>query len=75
MSTRNESWPWIEGRTSNRTVDGFATYVSDPSKFGNNVMPKFRELGKENLTRLGTFLQASGTCRPPTSACPLKGTK
>ena len=61
------------GQTSNRGVDGFATYVSDPSKFGNNVMPKFggpSGLGAANLKRLGTFLQSSGTCNPPSSNCP-----
>jgi menaquinol-cytochrome c reductase cytochrome b/c subunit len=50
------------GRTSNRGVQGFADYVADPSKFGNNVMPKFggpAGLGDENLRKLGEFLQAS----------------
>ena len=50
------------GKTSNRGVQGFADYVADPSKFGNNVMPKFggpTGLGDENLQRLGEFLQAS----------------
>jgi quinol---cytochrome c reductase cytochrome c subunit, bacillus type len=47
------------GKTSNRGVEGFATYVSDPSKFGNNVMPKFADLGQDNLNKIGAFLQAS----------------
>jgi menaquinol-cytochrome c reductase cytochrome b/c subunit len=47
------------GRTSNRGVAGFATYVSDPSAFGNNVMPKFADLGQDNLSKLGAFLEAS----------------
>jgi mono/diheme cytochrome c family protein len=47
------------GKTSNRGVAGFAEYVADPSKFGNNVMPKFKDLGDANLTRLGAFLEAS----------------
>jgi quinol---cytochrome c reductase cytochrome c subunit, bacillus type len=47
------------GATSNRGVQGFADYVADPSKFGNNVMPKFESLGEENLRNLGEFLQAS----------------
>jgi menaquinol-cytochrome c reductase cytochrome b/c subunit len=47
------------GKTSNRGVQGFATYVSDPSKFGNNVMPKWSDLGKDNLLKLGAFLEAS----------------
>jgi menaquinol-cytochrome c reductase cytochrome b/c subunit len=61
------------GKTSNRGVDGFAQYVADPSKFGNNVMPKFADLGKANLTRVGTFLQSSGTCKPKQATCPAPG--
>ena len=37
----------------------FATYVTDPSKFGNNVMPKFASLGQTKLRQLGEFLSAS----------------
>jgi menaquinol-cytochrome c reductase cytochrome b/c subunit len=37
----------------------FSNYVSDPSKFGNNVMPKFGSLGDEKLKQLGEFLNAS----------------
>jgi menaquinol-cytochrome c reductase cytochrome b/c subunit len=40
-------------------VQGFADYVADPSKFGNNVMPKFASLGEDKLTQLGEFLNAS----------------
>ena len=47
------------GRTSKRGVDGFANYVSDPSQFGNNVMPPYGDLGDENLQRIGTFLKES----------------
>ena len=47
------------GKISNRGVQGFATYVSDPSKFGNNVMPKWADLGRDNLLKLGAFLEAS----------------
>ena len=47
------------GKTSNRGVQGFATYVKDPSKFGNNVMPKWGDLGQDNLLKLGAFLEAS----------------
>ena len=61
------------GKTSNRGVAGFADYVSDPSKFGNNVMPQFRDLGADNLRKLGTFLQSSGTCSPKTNTCPAAG--
>jgi len=58
------------GKTSNRGAAGFADYVSDPSKFGNTVMPKFGDLGAANLAQLGAFLQSSGTCNPKTDACP-----
>jgi menaquinol-cytochrome c reductase cytochrome b/c subunit len=58
------------GKTSNRGVAGFADYVADPSKFGNNVMPHFADLGADNLRRVGTFLQSSGTCNPKTATCP-----
>jgi len=61
------------GKTSNRGVAGFADYVSDPSKFGNNVMPHFQDLGADNLRKLGTFLQSSGTCSPKTDTCPPAG--
>jgi hypothetical protein len=64
------------GKTSNRGVEGFVTYVADPSKFGNSVMPKFGGpdgLEDENLRLLGIFLQASGTCEPPSDACPSAG--
>jgi mono/diheme cytochrome c family protein len=47
------------GKKSNRGVAGFAQYVADPSKFGNNKMPKFADLGKDNLLKLGAFLEAS----------------
>jgi quinol---cytochrome c reductase cytochrome c subunit, bacillus type len=37
----------------------FSQYVSDPSKYGNNVMPKFASLGQQKLKQLGEFLGAS----------------
>ena len=40
-------------------VQGFATYIADPSKFGNTVMPKFASLGQAKLKQLGEFLNAS----------------
>ena len=46
---------------------------SNPSKFGNNVMPQFVDLGADNLRKLGTFLQSSGTCSPKSSNCPAAG--
>jgi quinol---cytochrome c reductase cytochrome c subunit, bacillus type len=45
--------------SSGRNLEGFVAYVSDPSQFGNNVMPKFGQLGQQNLQALATFLLAS----------------
>jgi mono/diheme cytochrome c family protein len=42
-----------------KTADYFVDYVSDPSAFGNPVMPKFEELGQENLRNVAAFLVAS----------------
>src|SRR3954465_5530338 len=39
--------------------DFFSKYIADPSKFGNNVMPKFGSLGEQKLHQLGVFLSAS----------------
>ena len=47
------------GRQNRRTVEGYANYISNPSKFGNTVMPRYAELGRRNLLALGAFLQAS----------------
>jgi ubiquinol-cytochrome c reductase cytochrome b subunit/menaquinol-cytochrome c reductase cytochrome b/c subunit len=42
-----------------RGAQGFADYVAQPSKFGNNVMPPFADIGADNLAALGEFLNAS----------------
>ena len=42
-----------------QNATALAEYVADPSKFGNNVMPKFASLGEEKLKQLGEFLAAS----------------
>ena len=44
---------------TNRGVQFFKDYVSNPSQFGNNVMIGYSYLGDENLTNLATFLDAS----------------
>jgi hypothetical protein len=49
---------------SNQGADFFARYVSDPSKFGNNVMPKFGASAggtftDKQLLQIGEFLNAS----------------
>jgi menaquinol-cytochrome c reductase cytochrome b/c subunit len=40
-------------------VDFFASYVANPRKYGNTVMPVFESLGKTSLHELGVFLNAS----------------
>ena len=47
------------GKDSSRGVAGFAAYVADPSKFGDDVMPTFKALGRTHLMELGEFLDAS----------------
>jgi cytochrome c5 len=47
------------GKQSPRSVEGYANYISDPSRFGNEVMPKFAGMSRGNLLALGAFLQAS----------------
>jgi menaquinol-cytochrome c reductase cytochrome b/c subunit len=42
-----------------QNADFFMRYVANPSEFGNNVMPRFEQLGEENLQKLAAFLVAS----------------
>jgi hypothetical protein len=51
------------GRQSDRSAGQFADYVADPSRFGNNVMPRFADLGRPHLLELGAFLAASRDAR------------
>jgi mono/diheme cytochrome c family protein len=44
---------------SGQGPDFFSKYVADPSKYGNNVMPKFGSLGQQKLHQLGVFLSES----------------
>ena len=44
--------------TKGHTKDFFMSYIRDPSKFGNNVMPKFG-FDDQQLSQLAAFLQAS----------------
>src|ERR687888_52714 len=47
------------GKQSGTNAAFFKRYVSDPSQFGNTVMPKFASLGDQNLQALSEFLAAS----------------
>src|SRR6266568_1957304 len=40
-------------------VQGLESYVADPSKFGNTVMPKFASLGGKTVHQIAVFLDAS----------------
>jgi menaquinol-cytochrome c reductase cytochrome b/c subunit len=44
---------------SDRGIEFFKSYVSNPAQYGNNVMIAYAYLGDENLTNLATFLDAS----------------
>jgi menaquinol-cytochrome c reductase cytochrome b/c subunit len=44
---------------TDRGIDFFKSYVSNPAQYGNNVMISYSYLGDENLTNLATFLDAS----------------
>ena len=39
--------------------EAFAEYISNPSEFGNDIMPRYAGLGEERLMQLGEFLAAS----------------
>jgi menaquinol-cytochrome c reductase cytochrome b/c subunit len=47
------------GAQPGKTVDYLTRYISDPSQFGNNVMPKFESLGEERVRQIAEFLAAS----------------
>jgi mono/diheme cytochrome c family protein len=47
------------GRKSPHTEADYARYVANPAKYGNDVMPSFKSLGRTNLLKLGAFLAAS----------------
>jgi menaquinol-cytochrome c reductase cytochrome b/c subunit len=44
----------------NQGAQFFSSYVADPSKFGNRVMPRFGNLGSaQNIRNIGVFLSVS----------------
>ena len=45
--------------TKGKGVQGLQSYIADPSKFGNTVMPKFASLGNTTLHQIAVFLDAS----------------
>src|SRR5512132_3841933 len=51
--------PDLSAEGTRKTVEQLQAYIADPSKFGNNVMPKFGSLGPVLLHQLAVFLSAS----------------
>jgi quinol-cytochrome oxidoreductase complex cytochrome b subunit len=51
--------PDLSAEGTRKSVEQLQTYIADPSKFGNNVMPKFGSLGPTLLHQLAVFLSAS----------------
>jgi menaquinol-cytochrome c reductase cytochrome b/c subunit len=47
------------GAQQGKDAEYLARYISDPSEFGNNVMPKFESLGEERVQQIAEFLAAS----------------
>jgi quinol---cytochrome c reductase cytochrome c subunit, bacillus type len=47
------------GAQPGKNADYLTRYISDPSQFGNNVMPKFASLGEERVRQIAEFLAAS----------------
>ena len=47
------------GAQGGKDADYLARYISDPSQFGNNVMPKFESLGEARVRAIAEFLAAS----------------
>ena len=46
-----------------RRAEHYADYIADPSNFGDEVMPRFANLGRPHLLELGAFLVASKGAR------------
>ena len=51
--------PDLSAEGTRKSVAQLQAYIADPSKFGNNVMPKFGSLGPTLLHQLAVFLEAS----------------
>jgi menaquinol-cytochrome c reductase cytochrome b/c subunit len=47
------------GAQPGKDVDYLTRYISDPTQFGNNVMPQFQSLGEERVRQIAEFLAAS----------------
>ena len=51
--------PDLSAEGTKKNAQTLQTYIADPSKFGNTVMPKFASLGQSTLHQLAVFLASS----------------
>jgi mono/diheme cytochrome c family protein len=51
--------PDLSAEGTKKNAATLQTYIADPSKFGNTVMPKFAPLGQTTLHQIAVFLAAS----------------
>ena len=51
--------PDLSAEGTKKNAATLQSYIGDPSKFGNNVMPKFASLGQKTLHQLAVFLASS----------------
>jgi len=51
--------PDLSAEGTKKNVPTLESYITDPSKFGNTVMPKFGSLGKPTIHQIATFLSVS----------------
>jgi cytochrome c553 len=59
VGTSNVGAPDLSAIGKQQNKAFFKRYVADPSQFGNNVMPQFKNLGEDNLDKLAAFLVES----------------
>jgi menaquinol-cytochrome c reductase cytochrome b/c subunit len=51
--------PDLSAEGTKKNVATLQSYITDPSKFGNTVMPKFGSLGTKTIHEIATFLASS----------------
>jgi menaquinol-cytochrome c reductase cytochrome b/c subunit len=55
----NQGAPDLSAIGRGRNAEYFKGYVANPRQFNNNVMPVYKALGDDALTKIAAFLQAS----------------
>jgi quinol---cytochrome c reductase cytochrome c subunit, bacillus type len=51
--------PDLSAEGTKKNVATLQSYITDPSKFGNTIMPKFGSLGQKTIHDIATFLASS----------------